>query len=119
MTELCTFIFHFHVLEKEMATRSSVLAWRIPGMVEPGGGPSMGSQGQTRLKQLSSSSSSPFKGKGVSVQEGSPPMSFAAHHPALSLLDVWLDLLLGLLGTEPSSLLLEPGVEHRVYVCVY
>ena len=34
---------HFHVLEKEMATHSSVLAWRIPGMEEPGGLPSMGS----------------------------------------------------------------------------
>ena len=34
---------HFHALEKEMATHSSVLAWRIPGMVEPGGLPSMGS----------------------------------------------------------------------------
>ena len=39
-----TFTFHFHVLEKEMATHSSVLAWRIPGMAEPGGLPSMGSQ---------------------------------------------------------------------------
>ena len=37
-----TFIFHFHALEKEMATHSSVLAWRIPGMGEPGGLPSMG-----------------------------------------------------------------------------
>ena len=37
-----TFTFHFHALEKEMATRSSVLAWRIPGVVEPGGLPSMG-----------------------------------------------------------------------------
>ena len=37
----CT--FHFHALEKEMATHSSVLAWRIPGMGEPGGLPSMGS----------------------------------------------------------------------------
>ena len=35
--------FHFHALEKEMATRSSVFAWRIPGMGEPGGLPSMGS----------------------------------------------------------------------------
>ena len=34
---------HFHALEKEMATHSSVLAWRIPGMVEPDGLPSMGS----------------------------------------------------------------------------
>ena len=38
-----TFTFHFHGLEKEMATHSSVLAWRIPGMGEPGGLPSMGS----------------------------------------------------------------------------
>ena len=37
-----TFIFHFHALEKEMAINSSVLAWRIPGMGEPGGLPSMG-----------------------------------------------------------------------------
>ena len=32
-----TFTFHYHALEKEMATHSSVLAWRIPGMGEPGG----------------------------------------------------------------------------------
>ena len=38
-----TFTFHFHALEKEMATHSSVLAWRIPGMAGPGGLPSMGS----------------------------------------------------------------------------
>ena len=38
-----TFTFHFHVLEKEMATHSSVLAWRIPGMAEPGGLPPIGS----------------------------------------------------------------------------
>ena len=36
------FTFHFHALEKEMATHSSVLAWRIPGMAEPRGLPSMG-----------------------------------------------------------------------------
>ena len=38
-----TLPFHFHALEKEMATHSSVLAWRIPGMGGPGGLPSMGS----------------------------------------------------------------------------
>ena len=53
-----TFTFHFHALEKEMATHSSVLAWRIPGTREPGGLPSMGvAQSRTRLKRLSSSSS--------------------------------------------------------------
>ena len=38
-----TFTFHYHALEKEMATYSSVLAWRIPGRGKPGGLPSMGS----------------------------------------------------------------------------
>ena len=38
-----TFTFHFHALEKERAIHSSVLAWRIPGTVGPGGRPSMGS----------------------------------------------------------------------------
>jgi len=38
-----TFTVHFHALEKEMATHSRVLAWRIPGTGEPGGLPSMGS----------------------------------------------------------------------------
>ena len=41
-----TFTFHFHALEKEMATHSSVLAWRIPGTGEPGGV----TQSRTRLK---------------------------------------------------------------------
>ena len=40
---LVTFTFHFHALEKEMATHSSVLAWRIPGTEKPGGLLSMGS----------------------------------------------------------------------------
>ena len=52
-----TFTFHFLALEKEMATHSSVLAWRIPGMGELDGLPSLGSQSRTRLKRLSSSSS--------------------------------------------------------------
>ena len=38
-----TFTFHFHALEREMATHSSVLSWRIPGTEEPVGLPSMGS----------------------------------------------------------------------------
>ena len=42
-TRLSDFTFHFHALEKEMATHSSVLDWRIPGTGEPGGLLSMGS----------------------------------------------------------------------------
>ena len=41
--EFIVFTSHFHALEKEMATHSSVLPWRIPGIGEPGGLPSMGS----------------------------------------------------------------------------
>ena len=52
-----TFTFHFHALEKEMATHSSVLAWRILGTGEPGGLPSLGSQRVGHDKWLSSSSS--------------------------------------------------------------
>ena len=66
-----TFTFHFHALEKEMATHSSVLAWRIPGTGQPGGLPSMGSHGvaqsRTRLKRLSSSSIG-FKLRSVFLQ---------------------------------------------------
>ena len=68
---------HFHALEKEMATHSSALAWRIPRMGEPGGLLSMGSQSRTRLKRLSSSSntfpelSAPFP---VQVFEPSPAL---------------------------------------------
>ena len=51
-----TFTFHFHALEKEMATHSIVLAWRIPGMGEPWWAAVYGvTQSRTRLKQLSSS----------------------------------------------------------------
>ena len=51
------FTFHFHALEKEMATQSSVLAWRVPGTAEPSGLPSMGSHRVGHDKGLSSSSS--------------------------------------------------------------
>ena len=53
-----TFTFQFPALEKEMATHSSVLAWRIPGMGEPGGLPDVYgvAQSWTGLKRLSSSS---------------------------------------------------------------
>ena len=43
VTSLSLFTFHFYALEKEMATHSSVLAWRIPGTAEPGGLLSVGS----------------------------------------------------------------------------
>ena len=64
-----TFTFLFHALEKEVATHSSVLAWRILGKGEPGGLPSMGSQSWTRLKlPRSSSSNSIGEGNGNPLQ---------------------------------------------------
>ena len=53
-----TFTFDFHALEKEMATRSSVLAWRIPGMAAWWAAVYGVAQSRTRLKRLSSHSSS-------------------------------------------------------------
>ena len=53
-----TFTFHFHAFEKELATHSSVLAWRIPGTAEPGGLPSVGSHRVGH--DWSSSSSKPW-----------------------------------------------------------
>ena len=60
-----TFTFHFHALEKEMATHFSVLAWRIPGTGEPGGLPDVYgvAWSRTRLKRLSSSILSHFFGR--------------------------------------------------------
>src|SRR5574337_301261 len=57
-----TFTFYFHALEKEMATHSSVLAWRIPGMGKPGGLPSMGSHrvGHDRSEEHTSELQSPL-----------------------------------------------------------
>ena len=55
-----TFIFHFYALEKEMATHSSVFAWRIPGTGEPDAVYGV-AQSWTQLKRLSSSSSSSIK----------------------------------------------------------
>ena len=47
-----TFTFHFHALEKEMTTHSTILAWRIPEMAEPGGLPSMGSDTESDTTEV-------------------------------------------------------------------
>ena len=70
-----TFTFHFHALEKEMATHSSVLAWRIPGTGEPGGLPSMGSHrvrhDWSDLAASSSSRSSTRRSNTLTTQKSS------------------------------------------------
>ena len=60
MTKQLHFHFHLHALEKEMAAHSSVLAWRIPGMGEPGGLPSTGSHRVRHTDTLLLSSSSRY-----------------------------------------------------------
>ena len=62
------FTFHFHALEKERATHLNVLAWRIPGIAEPGGLPSLGSQSRIQLERLSSGSSTYNRNTGNSGQ---------------------------------------------------
>ena len=80
-----TFTFHFHALEKEMATHSSALAWRIPGTRKPGGLPSMGLQKSwAQLQKLNSSKNTAAAAAAKSLQscltlcdprDGSPPGS--------------------------------------------
>ena len=68
-----TFTFHFHALEKEMATHSSVLAWRIPGTGEPGGLPSMGSHRVGHdWSDLAAAAQFILNNKRVSVEESFP-----------------------------------------------
>ena len=71
-----TFTFHFHALEEEMATHSSVLAWRIPGTAGPDGmaGPDEVAHSRTRLKRLSSSSSSVYMSVVLSIHLSSFPL---------------------------------------------
>ena len=73
MTERLHFDFSLSCIGEGNGSHSSVLVWRIPGTWEPGGLPSMGSQSQTQLKRLSSSSS---EGKGP----GQPLKPFRLEH---------------------------------------
>ena len=63
-----TFTFHFHTLGKEMATHSRVLVWRIPGMGEPGGLPSMGSH-RVKYEYSDLAAAVPYK-MGISLNRG-------------------------------------------------
>ena len=68
-----TFTFHFHALEKEMATDSSVLAWRIPGMGEPGGMPSLGSHRVGHdWSDLAAAAAAPFRASQVVLVKNLP-----------------------------------------------
>ena len=80
-----------------MATHSSVLAWRIPGTGESGGLPSVGSQSRTRLKQLSSSSSTHINSqlRSLSLVVSHLIRPYGLDHTSLRLLDYGIHDLLG------------------------
>ena len=84
-----TFTFHFHALEKEMATHSSALAWSIPGTGELVGLPYGVAQSQTRLKRLSSSSSSEtLRSIFKKINNSLVPWSFYSHPIYLEANDI-------------------------------
>ena len=85
-----TFTFHFHTLEKEMATHSSVLAWRIPGTGEPGGLSSMGSH-RVGHDWSDWAAATVFDGQKVNLGGGGVEQVF--FFPYLFSCVVWLNLL--------------------------
>ena len=108
-----TFTFHFHTLQKEMAAHSSVLAWRIPGMAEPAGLPSMGSHrvghdGSDFSSSSSSSSSGSSNSSSTPLPQGlnvcySLPLRCSPdiHKAFLTLLDGSLFNVSSISGTSP------------------
>ena len=93
-----TFTFHFHVLEKEMATHSSVLAWRIPGTGEPGGLLSMGSHRVGHhWSDLAAAAAVSVVRENLhpgELQSGSVPTSCVTFRSSLSLVEPQVMLLL-------------------------
>ena len=80
----CNYHFHFSLscIGEEMATHSSILAWRLPGTEEPGGLPSMGlHRVKTRLKRLSSSSSSSSNTMFATVENNEVQFTIYGHCP--------------------------------------
>ena len=76
---LSDFTFHFHALEKEMATHSSILAWRIPGMGAWWAAVYGVTQSQTRLKHLSSNSSSRSSPLSKQAEKTPPTVSISSY----------------------------------------
>ena len=101
-----TFTFHFHALEKEMASHSSVLAWRIPGTGDPGGLYGV-AQSQTRLKRLSSSSR--MRPGLQAMETSSPPLLLQSVQQKSHLGHTWIHcccLWSATLAKQPDTLCL-------------
>ena len=97
------FTFHFHALEKEMVTHSSVLAWRIPGMAEPGGVLSMGSHRVGHnWNNLAAAAAAAKSYMGFSG--GSDSKEFAHNAGDLDLVPGWADPLEKGMATHSSIL---------------
>ena len=99
-----TFPFRFHALEKKMASHSSVLAWRIPGMGELGALQSMGSLSRTRLKRLSRSSLSDSLRSGTVAHRLLCPWYFSGKNTGVA----WHSLIQGTFLIQGSN----PGLLH-------
>ena len=88
--------FHFHALEKEMATHSSVLAWRIPGMEEPGGLPSLGSHRvRHNWSNLAAAAAAVWF-----LQWKTLKRTFKEELPIFSAIDLWCDQLMTCLSAS-------------------
>ena len=103
----CPFTFHFHALEKEMATHSSVLAWRIPGTGEPGGLPSVGShrvgQDCSDLAAAAAANMYPEYNLGSKWQRTCPVLTERSSSPTIDVKCIFLIPLKNILKTRVHS----------------
>ena len=96
--------FHFHALEKEMATHSSILAWRIPGTEEPGGLPSTGSH---RVGHDWSNLAAAAEGENYCCSQNTIIIAKIKQRTWTSLVIEWLRICLPMQGTLVQSLVQE------------
>ena len=105
-TQLSDFIFtfHFQALEKEMATHSSVLAWRIPGTAEPGGLPSVGSHRAGHdCSDLAAANMYPEYNSGSKRQRTCPVLTERSSSPTIDVKCIFLIPLKNILKTRVHS----------------
>ena len=111
-----TITFHFHALEKEMATHSSVLAWRIPGTVEPGRLPSMGSH---RIRHdwydLAAVAAAADLYELIDYRKNSPFLPFVCFSLIEFLQNIFLSQVLVLASRKPISKLTDYTHTHSCF----
>ena len=107
-TRLSNFPFHFHALEKEMATHSRVLAWRIPGTAEPGGLPSMASHRVEHDRSDLAAVAAAWKDK----EEGFPGGSMVKNLLPVQKIQVW-----SLVQADPTCCTATKPMCHNYWAC--